>query len=194
MIERAHIAFFLFDSRHPSLNSGDYGSPCEQVLLEAIASQKELIFARVFRGDLDPLNYARAGGAPLFGDARTLAEELLSGTTSVINGIGRAWHTIDLTILMAALPHRGAIFCLALCPLPQSVAQSIDEQLRGFGPYIGAASFDFHDSGHEFQFLENLVECVLFDGRTLCFSRGSDDELDSFGLDPEPYFEVSIVD
>lgn len=200
------LVSFIFNACHTSF-SYNYGTPCEQALLEALtlADDNKAIRARVRRGDLliprsVESKVDRIVHTPLKKDAgnhpshpkvhhRHNTRALATTVGDLIDSFNSQWHTLDLTDLAHRI-FRTSLYCLSMYPLKAADAALIDSQLQSYDPYIGAVQVD-HNSPLHRQIFAGLLDCVYVDRDVLYRSRWDTDEgVYDFGETPERFFKV----
>jgi len=197
------LVAYLFDADHASFGS-DYGSPCEQKFLEAIAASGAIGSSpmRVKRGDILARNLASklqrfsvetksslnkyASQSMVYAtDMRALATVI----GDLADSLGALWHTVDVVEIPDFLAGRN-VYCLSLFPVDIKLATFIDNQLRRFEPYLGATQADLGNPVHMEVFFR-LLDCVYFAHGTMVASRWDTDEgVYTFGERPEKFFEL----
>lgn len=202
------FAGFLFDADHPSLANGNYASPCEQRLLNALLMNDGSVLypIRILRGDLLPHTIAtrlKALNIPLrnreknsYSFSRTEHVDIRSFATiigDVCDSLEGSATTADLVKLPSLLGRKN-IFCLTVNPLNDVGLRCIDCQLHGFPSYIGAVALDAGNPAHIELFSRLLLDCVWVEDGAIFASRWDTDEgVYEFGLHPQRDFKVIEV-
>lgn len=202
------FAGLLFAADHPDLAEGNYASPCEQQLLEALANNDGSVTypIRVLRGDLLPHFLAsrvvavdipvRDAAKKSYAHSRTEKVDTRSFATIVgdlCDSFQDGPTTANLVELVGLLG-RTNIFCLTLNPLSTHAIRFLDGYLSRFSPYLGAVSLDAGNPLHIELFSNKLLDCVWIENNVIHASRWDTDEgVYEFGMNPEPRFRVVEV-
>lgn len=210
---------FLFDADHPVLTQGyNYAIPCQDEFLKAVAliHQPYAFEAGVRSGDVlirniasKPENvafYPRPSDPSVTAWTSSRHQEktdkrvLYTVINEFNNYLARNNLTIDLELLRRKLLTHN-VYCLSLFPVDLSVANIIDEKLKGFPPYIGMADLDEKNEVH-IQLFAELPDCGYFHNGTMYSPRSIFDEYpSSFGSENQsvisivhiPYFEYETL-
>ncbi|WP_321811040.1 MULTISPECIES: DUF6883 domain-containing protein [unclassified Burkholderia] len=207
MDDQSGFFAFLFNADHLIFDGENYAHASEQRFLESLARSEGAGFRRmrVRRGDVSPhrlasrathLSIPRVSGEGKRGnlsisttygtDIRALKVLIGDFADSLKSG----WYTVDLVDFPRQLGSTN-VFCLTSYPMPLSIAQSVDAELKSFSPYIGAAELDVDNPLHLLLF-KSLLDCVYFEGRDIYRSRWETDEgVCEFGTNADDYFTVS---
>lgn len=204
----SQFACLLFAADHPSLAHGNYASPCEQQLLEALAQSNSPVTypIRILRGDLLPHILASrvvAVDIPVrdatnrsYTHSQTKQVNIRSFATVIgdlCDSLKDSPTTANL-VELADLLGRINIFCLTLNPLSAGDIDFLDRHLRPFPPYLGALALDPGNPLHIELFSKKLLDSVWIENGLIHVSRWDTDEgVYEFGLNPELQFRVVEV-
>lgn len=204
----SQFACLLFAADHPNLAHGNYASPCEQQLLEALAKNNSAVTypIRILRGDLLPHSLAsrvvavdipvRDATKRSYTHSQTKQVNIRSFATIIgdlCDSLKDGPTTANL-VELANLLGRANIFCLTLNPLSAEGINFLDRHLRQFPPYLGAVALDPGNPLHIELFSEKLLDCVWIENGLVHVSRWDTDEgVYEFGLNPELQFRVIEV-
>lgn len=200
---------FLFDADHASFAKSsiyNYGTPCEDALLQALSASDDghECRARVRRGDVLTHELAsklrrlimvpeaqlqRRSDASESRQYATDRRALATIVGDLANSLKSLWRSVDLTELPRRL-YETNVYCLSAFPVELSLVKRIDAQLKEFPPYLGAIELDSGNPIHV-QLFSHLLECVYFEAEKMCVSRWATDEgVHTFGSEPSRYFNV----
>ena len=204
--EKIFVAF-LFDADHELfIESYNYGSPCKDAFLRALAkADKHKSFqARIRRGDVLAHQIASKlarlvivprslrppnGGTARLMEYRTDHRTLATVAGDIVDYAKQVWSTANLADLGYRLAGAN-VYCLSAHPVPLSLAQAIDKQLSNYAPYLGAIELDGANPLH-IRLFSNLLDCIYIDGRTVYASRWDTDEgVYEFGEDSTGHFQL----
>lgn len=207
--QRDTFVAFIFDADHVSFaKSGvdDYGTPCEDAFLQALAASDEAreCCSQVRRGDVLARNLAlRLKRFVRVEEARQKERSALSESRHygvdpralavVVGDLADSLNSLWCSVDLAELPHRLTatnVYCLAVFPMRLSLVKRIDERLRSYQPYVGAVELDAGNPIHV-RLFSHLLECIYFSGRKMCVSRWWTGEgVHEFGSDPTRCFDL----
>lgn len=160
---------FLFDSNDPSLDS-EYGPPCTSRVVQAIERLSPVPCTQILWGDILfgflAYDIERVSTGPKkLGELESTSTEIrytgnrdmhVTLVCDLAETLTVAPSTTNETKLMRTLA-QSVVWAIVTPSLIASEALEVDQQLKGFGPYLGVAALDPGNPTHRNIMFENMT-------------------------------------